>query len=429
MTRRRVPRSRPRARSASPVRGAVPGSVHRDHRGDLHEDRRRAVRHLQRAVDAEHVLTRAVMEGSGTEGIGAVFADVTKGGPCCSTCTGCRSPAPGAPRACAPSGSGRSCGPGGPTGPRSVSPSSIAATTSGSSPWALAAGSRHSWPSASRSSRASSIESWPGTRSASSRSSWRSRARWLTRNAVCRVISSMSLARGSLSTGEAVRGLARFGFDKHAQVIVLSLEAVDGDPEPGTLADAVTDDRSRVGDGFLASSHDAGVHLLLPADPARPRGHHGLDRWNGSAEGCGSAPVPRSIHRRRALPAGGSVCAAGVQARGWPHAGLPTSGRTACCCRWPIPMRSERSPIRCSTHWTPTTATTVASCSSRSSPSYSTTRWETAAAQLFVHRHTLRYRMRKVEELTGRDLSSSFDRMEFWLALRARDLQAAQIDG
>ena len=31
-------------------------------------------------------------------------------------------------------------------------------------------------------------------------------------------------------------------------------------------------------------------------------------------------------------------------------------------------------------------------------------RWETAAAELFVHRHTLRYRMRKVEELTGRDL-------------------------
>jgi purine catabolism regulator len=53
-------------------------------------------------------------------------------------------------------------------------------------------------------------------------------------------------------------------------------------------------------------------------------------------------------------------------------------------------------------------------------------RWETAAGELFVHRHTLRYRMRKVEELTGRDLSSSFDRMEFWLALRARELLAAQ---
>ncbi len=49
-------------------------------------------------------------------------------------------------------------------------------------------------------------------------------------------------------------------------------------------------------------------------------------------------------------------------------------------------------------------------------------RWETAAADLFVHRHTLRYRMRKVEELTGRDLASARDRMEFFLALRARDL-------
>src|ERR671923_44048 len=51
-------------------------------------------------------------------------------------------------------------------------------------------------------------------------------------------------------------------------------------------------------------------------------------------------------------------------------------------------------------------------------------RWETAAAELFVHRHTLRYRMRKVEELTGRDLSTPHDRMEFWLAIRARDLLA-----
>lgn len=53
-------------------------------------------------------------------------------------------------------------------------------------------------------------------------------------------------------------------------------------------------------------------------------------------------------------------------------------------------------------------------------------RWEAAAAVLYVHRHTLRYRMRKVEELTGRDLASSFDRMEFWLALRARELLATQ---
>ena len=48
--------------------------------------------------------------------------------------------------------------------------------------------------------------------------------------------------------------------------------------------------------------------------------------------------------------------------------------------------------------------------------------WEKAARQVYCHRHTLRYRMRKVEELTGRDLSRAHDRIEFWLALRAREL-------
>jgi purine catabolism regulator len=48
--------------------------------------------------------------------------------------------------------------------------------------------------------------------------------------------------------------------------------------------------------------------------------------------------------------------------------------------------------------------------------------WERAARRLFCHRHTLRYRIRRVEELTGRDLSSARDRIEFWLALRGREL-------
>jgi purine catabolism regulator len=51
-------------------------------------------------------------------------------------------------------------------------------------------------------------------------------------------------------------------------------------------------------------------------------------------------------------------------------------------------------------------------------------RWADAAAALSVHRHTLRYRMRKVEELTGRDLADAEDRLELWLALRAYDLRA-----
>jgi purine catabolism regulator len=48
--------------------------------------------------------------------------------------------------------------------------------------------------------------------------------------------------------------------------------------------------------------------------------------------------------------------------------------------------------------------------------------WERAAKQLYCHRHTLRYRIRRVEELTGRSLDSARDRIDFWLALRGREL-------
>ena len=48
--------------------------------------------------------------------------------------------------------------------------------------------------------------------------------------------------------------------------------------------------------------------------------------------------------------------------------------------------------------------------------------WGDAAERLYVHRHTLRYRMKRVEEITGRDLDQSQDRMEFWLALKAKEL-------
>ena len=48
--------------------------------------------------------------------------------------------------------------------------------------------------------------------------------------------------------------------------------------------------------------------------------------------------------------------------------------------------------------------------------------WERAARRLDCHRHTLRYRVKRVEELTGRSLDSARDRIDFWLALRGRDV-------
>jgi purine catabolism regulator len=47
--------------------------------------------------------------------------------------------------------------------------------------------------------------------------------------------------------------------------------------------------------------------------------------------------------------------------------------------------------------------------------------WDPAAAELGVHRHTLRYRMRRITELLGRDLESTNTRMELWLALTVRE--------
>ncbi|MER6993297.1 helix-turn-helix domain-containing protein [Saccharopolyspora hirsuta] len=46
-------------------------------------------------------------------------------------------------------------------------------------------------------------------------------------------------------------------------------------------------------------------------------------------------------------------------------------------------------------------------------------RWQEAAQRLHVHINTLRHRMSRVEELTGRSLSSTADRVDLFLALRA----------
>jgi DNA-binding PucR family transcriptional regulator len=47
--------------------------------------------------------------------------------------------------------------------------------------------------------------------------------------------------------------------------------------------------------------------------------------------------------------------------------------------------------------------------------------WQRAADSLHVHRQTLVYRMRRVEELTGRRLDRSKDLAELWLAIQAAE--------
>ncbi|HEX5468893.1 MAG TPA: PucR family transcriptional regulator ligand-binding domain-containing protein [Gaiellaceae bacterium] len=53
-------------------------------------------------------------------------------------------------------------------------------------------------------------------------------------------------------------------------------------------------------------------------------------------------------------------------------------------------------------------------------------RWSEAAEQLGVHRHTLRYRMDRLREQTGRHPDDPEQRMELWLAVKAKQALAAR---
>ena len=61
----------------------------------------------------------------------------------------------------------------------------------------------------------------------------------------------------------------------------------------------------------------------------------------------------------------------------------------------------------------------VVTCRAVSS-SCSSGSWNACAATMYVHVNTVRYRIRRIEELTGRDLSRLDDQVDFFLALRIR---------
>jgi len=54
-------------------------------------------------------------------------------------------------------------------------------------------------------------------------------------------------------------------------------------------------------------------------------------------------------------------------------------------------------------------------------------RWSDAAERLGVHRHTLRYRMKRLREQTGRHPDEPEQRMELWLAVKANQALAARV--
>jgi DNA-binding PucR family transcriptional regulator len=230
-----------------------------------------------------------------------------------------------------------------------------------------------------------------------------------------------ALAQGGLSARETARGLRRFGLAGDADVEVVALES---DAPVGDLTWAVEDVLSRRKGGFLTAPRDEVLYVLLHADGAgavddlrREVGQRlGAEVVSGTGSAVGPADTGRSLREARyAL----QIC----RVEGREAADFASLGtyRLLLTLQEPDALRAFADSVLAQLDRYDREHDGDLVDSLRVFLDHNA-RWEPAAAELFIHRHTLRYRIRKVEELTGRDLASPHDRMEFWLAIRARDL-------
>jgi PucR family transcriptional regulator, purine catabolism regulatory protein len=232
-----------------------------------------------------------------------------------------------------------------------------------------------------------------------------------------------ALVRGGMSPHEAAKGLRRFGLEAAGQVEVVGLES---DLPVEDLTRAAEDVLSRREGGFLTAPRDHALYVLV-----RPDGSEGLERLRRDLSsrlgvqvvaGAGSPVSPAETGRSlREAQYALRVC----RVEGRAVADFESLGtyRLLLSLQEPDALRAFADSVLASLDAYDTEHGGELISSMRAFLDHNA-RWEAAAAELFVHRHTLRYRMRKVEELTGRDLGSPHDRMEFWLAIRARDLLA-----
>jgi purine catabolism regulator len=381
---------------------------------------------LQRAVDAEHALTRAVMEGGGVEGIAGSLAAVVRGWALLLDVHG--APLAATSRA-ASVRAGRVWEELRGSRPDATT-FSITLLDRGHHVWVQPVGAQghvEAFLAVGKPEQPSQLDRIVAGHALSLFAIELAKAR-----AVAEAQRKLQgdfldeLATAKMTPAAAARELARYGFDREGEVVVVAFEG--GAPE--ALAVAVGDQRAREGGGFLISTHSNGVHVLLPAEEAAGLAEIvtavgarvGREVRAGRGRRAGVSEVGRSLREATyAL----QVC----RLEGWSHAGFEDLGsyRLLLSMADPGALRAFADSLL-----VPLDAYDREQhgelIESLQAFLHHNARWETAAAKLYVHRHTLRYRMRKVEELTGRDLASSFDRMEFWLALRARDLLTADAD-
>ena len=381
---------------------------------------------LQRAVDAEHVLTRSVMEGGGVGGIAASLVRVCGGWALLLDLHGsvlAAAPEEAAPRAARIWEEARASRPEG-TG------FSLTLVDRGDHVWVQPVGAQgrvEAFLAFGKREALTQIDRILAGHALSLFAIELAKARAVA-EAERRLQGDFfgALTAGGLPAPELVRGLARFGFERDTGVLVVEIEGGD----PGLLAYATEDHLSRAGGPYLISRGEASVHVLLPEDPAPDAaelrkaiaervGDGALVRLGVGGVGPASDADRSMREARYAL----QVC----RLEGWDAAGFEDLGtyRLLLSMADPDALRAFADSMLAPLDAYDRDHGGELQASLRAFLQHNA-RWESAAGDLYVHRHTLRYRMRKVEELSGRDLSSSFDRMEFWLALRARELRSAQ---
>ena len=233
-----------------------------------------------------------------------------------------------------------------------------------------------------------------------------------------------ALVRGDLEAAQAEQGLRRFGFDPEA---IVSVAAVSGPGPVDDLARVAEEVLSRGDGGFLTAPREDHLYLLVSPDG---------DGWPASLQraiserlgtevvmGAGSAVAP-SLAGRSFREASYALQICRMDGRSVADFASLGTYRLLLSLQEPDALRAFTESVLAPLDRYDAEAGGELITSLGAFLEHNA-RWEPASAELFVHRHTLRYRMRKVEELTGRDLASAHDRTEFWLALRTRDLLAS----
>ena len=233
---------------------------------------------------------------------------------------------------------------------------------------------------------------------------------------------------GRLAADDIRDRLAPFGIGERALVLAFELgDAAAAEPTLGRVSSRARtarrwSRRTRPGAASCSARSSTGAREILSSWRPRP-----ARRWRRRT----ARPAPRPAARCR--PSGSATPSTRLAAP-WRRPASPTarpprwpptaiSARSRCCSRSRTARRSASIARACSGRSRTPTSAMPGSCL-RSLEAYidRNGHWERAASDCYCHRHTLRYRIKRIEELTGRDLSRANDRVELWLALRAKEL-------